>query len=404
MEYPDYYRFGEKCLGPLLYGFSKWLLLELEKKGLTKVYFFSRDGFIMKRAFDIVNKNHAIKSFYLEVSRRSLRVPVLRKNYSLENISTMISPSMQISVDSIFDAVGLDIDNYDYLLSKYRLAKGGRILRSKLLEDKNIKKLYNELSPEIERISEQEYAVLKKYILQNDLKGSFAIVDIGWSGGMQRFLASTLNDMGIDATIYGFYTGVCDYYKRNIDEKHPLYLNGYLFDFSHDEFAKDSRSAFVGLYEILFLERKGSVEKYSKGEDGSVIALRYPYEYEENGVLMPEVGKIQAVQEGAINRVIRDNEASVIPLTPKEQFDSLYKSGARPTREAVRLFADFHFFDEGMTYCLAKPKSLVYYIFHLYEFKKDFLDSRWKTAFLRRLLGLPISYLWLYNGLKKISK
>lgn len=47
----------------------------------------------------------------------------------------------------------------------------------------------------------------------------------------------------------------------------------------HNPTDKDCRNCFVGLYEMLFLETKGSVEKYKRDEDGNVFAQRYPYEY-----------------------------------------------------------------------------------------------------------------------------
>ena len=40
-----------------------------------------------------------------------------------------------------------------------------------------------------------------------------------------------------------------------------LSLHGYLFDFYNNVNSVDKRSPFVGLYETLFLEQKGSVKK-----------------------------------------------------------------------------------------------------------------------------------------------
>lgn len=51
-----YYEFGEKCLGPLLLGYSKWLLENFRKEDIHKVYFFSRDVITAKP------KAHAFKN------------------------------------------------------------------------------------------------------------------------------------------------------------------------------------------------------------------------------------------------------------------------------------------------------------------------------------------------------
>ena len=195
-----YYQFGEKCLGPLLLGYSKWLLDNFRKEDIHKVYFFSRDGYLMKQAFDMLpDSNVNIKTFYLEVSRRSLRVPILWKNYSLKNLLTMLTPSMLIPLASVFDAVGLDVSNYLPLLYKYGFNRNSVIYRKDFLDNEQLKGMYSELSKDIKEVSLAEYENLKEYLKEQEIAGKFAIVDIGWSGGMQRFLQTTLNEMGIKA-------------------------------------------------------------------------------------------------------------------------------------------------------------------------------------------------------------
>ena len=45
----SYYQFGWNCFGPFLLGFTKWLDLKLKNDKITKIYFFSRDGYWMAR-------------------------------------------------------------------------------------------------------------------------------------------------------------------------------------------------------------------------------------------------------------------------------------------------------------------------------------------------------------------
>ena len=46
-----YYQFGIDYFGPFLYGFTKWLYTSLKKAQIHRVYFFSRDGYMMDLAF-----------------------------------------------------------------------------------------------------------------------------------------------------------------------------------------------------------------------------------------------------------------------------------------------------------------------------------------------------------------
>lgn len=182
----DYYRFGYEKFGMFLWGYSKWLHESIKKAGIDNVYFFSRDGLIIKKAFDALYND--VQTHYLEVSRRALRVPILWMNYELEHVINMISPSKLVSLATIFDGVGLDINNYVKLIKKYGFELNSTFDRDDLLSNKALDGLYSELSCDIEEISKREYRLLVKYIKNNKLTGNFAIVDIGWSGGMQRYL------------------------------------------------------------------------------------------------------------------------------------------------------------------------------------------------------------------------
>lgn len=392
-----YYRFGYEKFGMFLWGYSKWLHKSVKDSDIKDVYFFSRDGLIMKKAFDALYND--VQTHYLEVSRRSLRVPILWMNYELPHVINMISPSKLVSLTSIFDGVGLDINNYRSLIEKYDFTAETTFDRKELLENKNLNSLYSELGLDIETVSKKEYELLVKYIEQNHLSGKFAIVDIGWSGGMQRYLIETLNKLGIDASIKGYYIGVADYYKRNIEVVPYLDLNGYLFDFLHDKNAKDKRSAFVGLFETLFLEQGGSVKNY-RVENENVTANRLPYEYLENGKPTFEYRNVMDIQRGALDFITRFGNMD-LNVSADTLYEGLSETGLKPKKADIDMFADFRFFDEGETLYLAKPKSVFYYIFHGGNLKRDFLSSRWKIGFMKRLFKISLPYEEMYRAMLK---
>lgn len=392
-----YYRFEYERFGMFLWGYSRWLHESIKNAGIDNVYFFSRDGLIMKKAFDAIYSD--VQTHYLEVSRRALRVPILWMNYELEHVIDMISPSKLVSLATIFDGVGLDINDYVDLIKKYGFDLNSTFDRKDLLNNRNLNNLYSELSFDIENVSKQEYRLLVKYINQNKLVGDFAIVDIGWSGGMQRYLVETLSKLGIKSHIKGYYIGVADYYKRNIAVIPSLDLNGYLFDFLHDENAKDKRSAFVGLFETLFLEQDGSVKNY-KEKNGCVVSNRLPYEYLEDGKPTFEYQCVMDIQNGALDFIQKFGNLD-IDLTPDILFQGLSETGLTPKRRDINMFADFRFFDEGETQYLAKPRNIFYYMIHLKTLKTDFLSSRWKIGFMKRLFKADLPYEKIYNKMLK---
>lgn len=393
----DYYRFGYEKFGMFLWGYSKWLHKSICDSNIKNVYFFSRDGLIMKKAFDTLYDD--VNTHYLEVSRRSLRVPVLWMNYKLEHVINMISPSKLIPLSIIFNGVGLDINKYTNLLQEYGFNLNTTFDRKTILNDEKLRNLYLELSDDIENVSKKEYELLVEYIKQNNLSGNFAIVDIGWSGGMQRYLIETLNKLGIEANIKGYYIGVADYYKRNAEVIPSIDLNGYLFDFLHDKDAIDKRSPFVGLFETLFLEQGGSVQNY-KYDNGKIVSNRLPYEYLENGKPTYEYKSVMEIQAGALDFIKKFGDKD-FEISADILFEGLRTTGLKPTSKDLKMFADFRFFDEGETQFLAKPKRVLFYMFHMKKMKNDFLSSRWKIGFMKRLFKINLPYESIYKVMLK---
>jgi hypothetical protein len=63
------------------------------------------------------------------------------------------------------------------------------------------------------------------------------------------------------------------------------------------------------------------------------------------------------------------------------------------------MFADFRFFDDGETMYLAKPRKMSDYFLNLKLLKKDFLASRWKIGFMKRLFKINMPYEKIYKFL-----
>lgn len=402
-----YYKFGYQKFGKFLWGYVKWLHKNFQDKKLKKIFFFSRDGYIMKKAYDLLyhNVQDNIKDSYLEVSRRSLRVPILWLNSSFGNYINMISPSKLITIQSFFDGAGLDISKYQDLLKKYDLKKESSFDRKEVLSNIKLKKLYSALLPDIIQKSKNEYNLLQLYLKQERVYGRFAIVDIGWGGSMERYLTQTLNALKIPHDIYGYYIGVADYYKKNV-QSFPLNMKGYLFDFKNNKVAVDKRSSFVGLFESLFLEQDGSVEKYTK-KGGKIIANRYSYEYLKNGKPTFELLSVRKIQNGALD-FIKDIQkdfilSNLLYFNSNELYHGIWKTGTQPNKSDLKMFANFHFYDEGRVDKLAAPQKIMIYLKNPRKLKRDFLVSRWKIGFMKEILKVKFPYQKLYLFMRKFK-
>ncbi len=404
-EKNHFYKFGFEKYGMLLWGFSKWLADNIKRQHIERVYFFSRDGLIMKKAFDLCNNDSSIRTYYLEVSRRSLRVPVLWKKCEYKDVIQMLSTSRLKTISSIFDGVGLDINGYKEEIHKFGYNEMTFFDCNKLLEDRNFEALFHRIKKDIISNSYNEFLALKDYLKQSGVEGKFAVVDIGWAGGMQRYLSESLSVMGIEHSIEGYYMGVIDRCKKNIEALPEINLNGYLFDFQHDKLAKDTRGGFVGLFESLFMEKRGSVMKYGNLPDShKMTAVRYPYEYLQEGQISFEGTAIETIQQGALDFIRKINKIQLFQnftFTPELLFQGIKQTGDKPDKKALDLFAEFSFFDDGEVNKLASPGSVFDYMKNLEMLKHDFLSSRWKIGFMKQIFRIPLPYEYLYRLLKK---
>lgn len=66
--------FGYQYLGSLLYGYAHWLDTEFSKHKYDKILFFSREGSLIKQAYEIIKTTNT-DSMYFYASRRALQVP-----------------------------------------------------------------------------------------------------------------------------------------------------------------------------------------------------------------------------------------------------------------------------------------------------------------------------------------
>ena len=389
----DYYKFGYNYFGPFLWKYVNWLHKEFLSYNPKKVFFFSRDGLIMKKAYEIIFSSD-FSSDYLEVSRKALRIPILYIDNELSTIIDMLPPSGYFTLEMLLDCVGIEESEISALLTQYKYVINQNLIAREIVKDEKFNNFYDEIRPLIIQKSKSSYELLARYLSDHKVDGKFAIVDIGWSGGMQRYLIETLEKLSIKNEIQGYYTGIVPYVKRNTKVIPNLKMSGYLFDFLNDANAVDIRKGYVGLFETLFLEQDGSVSGYTEDSNGLVKAEREFYEYRDSdGNPSFELIAVQEIQKAALDFIsdvkrvdyIKSNSYSKLNL-----FNGIYSVGKKPSQKELQLFGDFRFFDDGVENKLANPKSIIHYIFNLKDFKSDLMNSRWKIGFLKKLFKVNL--------------
>lgn len=388
-EYRDNFmdEFGYCCLGPVLYGFSNWLKDKIYEKNIKKVFFLSREGNIMKKAFDLVEKK--INSQYIFVSRKSLALACLINANTYDDIYAKLSLRKEETIEGFLDSINLLDEYFLNILDEYNIAKENKIKKCDIFID-----LINKNINYIRQRAIEYNSIVIKYLKQNGLNDKFALVDIGWSGTMQNMICEILDNNGVDYHIEGFYFGVRQKATTSITSKSKK--TGYLYDISNNSLESSMRG-FNGLLEQVFSAFHGTTKGYNI-QNGFVKPIID--ELELNDTMLENVKNIQ---ENALSFVINFNENQYYKLCDFEiddLFINFYKVGTMPTLKQIKEFNSF----EGKNIEISKliqAKPIFYYLFNCRKFKSDLLNSGWKIGFLKKCFKIRLPYLKIFKKLQK---
>jgi len=218
------YNIGYSIVGPLLVGFSNWLIERSQNDGIEKFFFLSREGKIMKEVYDVWCKgqDYAPKSEYLILSRRCISVSLID---TIEDILNIAKVNYFPNTVSNFLKTRFGIKLSDEKWRKITKETGISADTLISIKDEKLGKLVNLLSLlelDIKQRSNFERQGLKSYIEGIGLADPFkkAIVDIGYGGTVQGYLNKLLQDK-----IHGYYL-ITEDRSINVAEKYNVIIRG----------------------------------------------------------------------------------------------------------------------------------------------------------------------------------
>ena len=399
-----YYDFGYSNFGPLLYGFCLWLKENVKKNDIDNIYFLARDGYIIKKAYEMIFGEQD-NIYYLEASRRSLRVPYLSQKNSIDEMLEELPLPRQTNMIQIFDALGLELDMYSDKIKESGYSVERFYLREKVLKEEGFKNLISSIKDDIIANSISENEALKNYLKKNNFSRKNAIVDIGWGGSMQKYLRNIFNTLpGYEnKELIGFYFGLTEKAKGNLSLTNTA--NAYVFD-NYNYSSEELERPFVGLFESLFLEPKGSVKRYHINTEN--LVERYQYEYiNDSGEVLDDVDKIHNIQQGALGFIEEYMSTAISRYSKMDSeaaFKNLFSVGINPKLDQLEKLGSIVFFNNGFKEQLAKPDCILKYLISPIKFKKDFLNSQWKTGFLKGVFKLPLPYYEIFKLMRRVRK
>lgn len=395
-KFEYYERLGYESFGPIVVGFVNWLVKEFKKENINKVYFLSRDGYIIKKIYDII-ETEDVESHYLYVSRRSLQVPSFYIDSDYDTVLDSFFLPREIKFETLIKKLGLTFEEIAEVAEKYSFNKDTIIECKNIKSNKLFRQFYNVIKSKIIDNAKEEYLALVEYLKQNKFEGKVAIVDIGWFGNMQLALDKVIKHASIDAEIYGYYVGLIP----EGDLQNRMNMKGYLFSANHNEDLHIKEKNFNSIFETCFLATHGSVKKYYFKDNVFNIEF-YPYECKDS--IMKK--DIEIFQQGAIKFAeywYSMSDAKYIDIDSRLAFETFCNIFIKPDIEIAKKIGDWRFFDIEETY-IAKPNKLNQYIFNPKKFIKDLNTAPWKIGFLKRIFKIHFPYYKSWMMMRSIYK
>lgn len=370
---------GWCVLGPLLYGFSSWLYDAVQNEKPDKVLFLSRDGAIIKRAYETYSKRDSGFCQYVYASRRALVMPVMWKTGNFDYIRKTFFPS-ESTVRQLMDIIGVDISTCHEELSKAELTEDSHVTIVDFEENSKIKKFFSLAKPLIESKMQEEYNSAVKYwrCVTRDLKKVF-IVDVGWSGSIQKALQIVLKDeIEHGLQIQGWYFGIAP----------NAHMHGYLWDGTQGK-EWSEHFHFKNVFETFFMTSYGSAHFYKKM---SPCIELFENEYQDTtGKIIDEIKELQMIQNSAIAFVSAFSEYNAqfgIPISASEAAKNIFKLGNHPSLIAANYVGDFRYRFQTSAKYLARSQDGSFKVHEL-------LNTPWKIGYMTRYLKIPIPYIFL---------
>lgn len=379
-----YYKLGYEALGPLLFGFCKWLKSNI---GKNKIYFLSRDGKIVKEAYErMFEKNDTT---YLYASRRSTIVPSLWKYKSIIEMTNIMQIGRRCTVEKLLNKVGIESIDSSSIYNNYHIDVKKEFLTEDLKNNQKLLNFLNTYIGEIKKISKNEYEQLLKYYKDINFSDDACIVDIGWNGNIQNAISKLFPNKKIK----GYYVGLNpDNIYQDSQE-----MKGYLFDKNNNKDLYEKEKYFNLIFEFMFMTTHGSVKRFVNYNENNSYVQFEKYEY-ENSI---EEKYLEEIQKGAIDFVI-DFKTNGIDkyeiINQNNSYLNIFKKGINPTLKDIRKLGAIRF--EGKKRIVEK-KTIFNYVFNLKSFIRDYKDSSWRIGFLRNIIIIPIDYYKLNEKIRK---
>ena len=387
-----FFRLGYDHVGMLLLGFCLWLNDEANNLGISNLYFFARDGHILRQAYERLGRHGIVDGFnaqYLFASRRAMNLPAITQ-VDERSCDFLVSGTSCLTVGEFLKRAGMNPESFE--LEIRSVGFQGAYQRVDSRKDyKLLRALFRILEPKLLTISREERRLLIQYWRQEGVFDSkhCGIVDIGWHGSLQDSFSELLRLEGYEGRVTGFYLGT--YPAAKDREARGARHRAYLFQGGEPKDQLNSVKGCVELFEWFFSAPHGSVLGFSKDGSGSMIPI-----LESGSLEVVREENSARVQSGALAFV--DDILSGLPSGVKPPDVPPWLSIAlidglihHPTIEEAHLLGEIRhaegFGGVSQARPLISPIPSLWNPLNFCRIPKAYRNSFWRAGYRRKLLA-----------------
>ena len=383
---------GYEVLGPLLAGYCRWLKKQTEYCGVNKIFFLSREGRLLKQAYEELYPHRKETTAYLYVSRQALQIPMLSLCRNFHDMCARIKPLMrEHTLKSIGEICHLG-NEYEKRLASLRLKPEDDIFQIPEIVQDPYFLLVQELG---EEYFTEQYKLTKAYLSQEGLYGSAILSDIGWHGTMQLALDEFCQNK---VRLLGCYMGCWNPSSSKLYEN--LSRNGYLTAPGRNKEMELLLRFSCDIVETLLSNSEGSVMAYSTEEGKTVPVLQ---ENELNADSREFILQIQKYAMAFLRDIKRSDVYSHANIPEELVFAGLRHLLRNPSRYTVNCFKNFRFLN-GTLRSMLPEHSFFWYLAHPKILISDFEKSSCKLFFLKDVCKMPLPYFRLLKFFRENLK
>ena len=222
--HPTPFNVGYSIIGPLLVGFSQWLIESTRCDRIERLYFLSREGQFIKSIYDIWSEelDDVPQVDYLVLSRRALSVPMIEDFESILNIAKTTYYKNSAS-NFLLDRFGLELGTDRWAQISNQLPwESNSIIEVHNENIDSLIPLLRLLEPDIFTVKNYEYPGMKQYLDDIGLNktGRHALVDIGYSATIQNYL-----NRCVTTPVHGYYM-MTHQRSCNVSKKYNVQTRG----------------------------------------------------------------------------------------------------------------------------------------------------------------------------------